>query len=147
MLLCFIHRACGQTAQLTDLGQYYLWRQITLGFRKVLGLTKHLSYFITKWTKFSTHEGFTYLFIYFFFFRVLHRTNTVKVIWQLSSFTGGRRPQVPFHALFQAWTGTRVEPPTFSNLAGQLPNIKEFKVLFGFRTHSGEGQVVWSQHP
>jgi hypothetical protein len=29
-------------------------------------------------------------------------TYTVMVIWQLSSFTGGGRPQVPLLALFQA---------------------------------------------
>ena len=32
----------------------------------------------------------------------LHRTNTVNVIWRFSSFAGGERLQVPFHALFQA---------------------------------------------
>ena len=31
----------------------------------------------------------------------LHRTNTIKVIWRHSSFTGGGRPQVPLHVLFQ----------------------------------------------
>jgi hypothetical protein len=28
-------------------------------------------------------------------------------------FTGGGRPRVSLHALFQAQAGTRVEPPTF----------------------------------
>jgi hypothetical protein len=32
---------------------------------------------------------------------VLRRTNTVQVIWRLSSFTGGGIPQVSFRALFQ----------------------------------------------
>ena len=32
----------------------------------------------------------------------LHCINTVKIIWRLSSFTGGGRPQVPLEALFQA---------------------------------------------
>jgi hypothetical protein len=29
-------------------------------------------------------------------------TNTLKVIWQLTSFTGGERPHVPLCALFKA---------------------------------------------
>jgi hypothetical protein len=33
---------------------------------------------------------------------VLRHTDTVKVIWRRSSFTGGGRPKVPFCALFQA---------------------------------------------
>ena len=32
---------------------------------------------------------------------VLCRTNTLKVIWRLSSFTGEGRPHVPLHALFK----------------------------------------------
>ena len=43
---------------------------------------------------------------FFFFGWVLRHTNTVEVIWGLSSFTSGGRPQVPFHALFQAQVGT-----------------------------------------
>jgi hypothetical protein len=31
---------------------------------------------------------------------------TEYVIWRRSSFTGGGRPQVPFHELFQAQMGT-----------------------------------------
>ena len=47
---------------------------------------------------------------------VLRRTNTVKIIWCISSFlTGGGRPQMSLRALFQA--GTRVEPPMFRKLA------------------------------
>jgi hypothetical protein len=37
---------------------------------------------------------------------VLRHTNTVKVIWRRSSFTGGGRHQVPFHAWFQTQTRT-----------------------------------------
>ena len=33
-----------------------------------------------------------------FFGWVLHRTNIVKVIWRLPSFTGGGRPQVSLNA-------------------------------------------------
>jgi hypothetical protein len=35
---------------------------------------------------------------------------------------------VPSRALFQARTGTRVEPPTFRKLAELLPRMKESKV-------------------
>ena len=52
------------------------------------------------------------------FYWVLCRTNTVKVKWRLSSFTGGGILQVPPSALFQAQVGTRVEPLTFCKLAG-----------------------------
>ena len=38
----------------------------------------------------------------------LLRINDVKVIWRLSSFNGGGRPQVPLRALFQARACTRV---------------------------------------
>ena len=48
-------------------------------------------------------------------------TNTVKVTWWLSSFTGGGTPQVPLRALFQARTDTWVEPPTF-HLTWKNPN-------------------------
>ena len=40
--------------------------------------------------------------LYTFFGWVLRHTNPVKAIWQLSSFTGGERPQ----ALFQTGAGT-----------------------------------------
>ena len=43
---------------------------------------------------------------------VLCRTNTVNVIWRLSNFNGGRRPQVPLRGLFQARADAWVEPPT-----------------------------------
>ena len=36
----------------------------------------------------------------------LCHANTVKVIWQFSSFTGGGRPQMPLHVLFHAQAGT-----------------------------------------
>ena len=49
---------------------------------------------------------------------VLRLTNTVQVIWWLSSFTGGGRPRVPLRALFQSQVGTWVEPLTFRKLAG-----------------------------
>jgi hypothetical protein len=54
---------------------------------------------------------------------------------------------MPFRALFQARTGTWVEPSTFRKLAGLLPHMNESEVIVGIRTHSGEGQVVWSQRP
>jgi hypothetical protein len=49
---------------------------------------------------------------------------------------------VPFRALFQARTGTQVEPPTFRKVAGKLPhiNFKESKVPFGIRTHRVRGK-------
>jgi hypothetical protein len=37
---------------------------------------------------------------------VFYHTNTILVKRQCFSFTGGGRPQVPFCALFQAWTST-----------------------------------------
>ena len=43
-----------------------------------------------------------------FFGQVLHCTNTLKVTWRLSSFTGGGRSQASLHALFQAQMGTKV---------------------------------------
>jgi hypothetical protein len=49
---------------------------------------------------------------------VLHYTNTEEVIWQLPSFNEGSRPHMPFHALFQALTGTRAEQLIFCKLAG-----------------------------
>ena len=39
------------------------------------------------------------------FWEVLYHASTVQVIWQLSSFTGGGRPQVPL-STFQARAGT-----------------------------------------
>ena len=56
-----------------------------------------------------------------FFGWTLRRTNTANVIWRLSFFTGGGRPQVTLRALFQARAGTRVE----------LPHMKESKVPGG----------------
>ena len=47
---------------------------------------------------------------------VLRRTNTVNVVWRLSSFTGGGRPQVLLHASLQARADTGEEPPTFRKL-------------------------------
>ena len=47
---------------------------------------------------------------------IQRRTNTVKIISQLSSFTGGGRPRVRLRVLFKAQEGTWVEPPTFRNL-------------------------------
>jgi hypothetical protein len=41
-----------------------------------------------------------------FFSLVLHGTNIVDAIWELSSCTSERRPQVPLNALFQAQKGT-----------------------------------------
>ena len=41
----------------------------------------------------------------FYFGGVLSHANTVKVIWQLSSFTGGGSPKGPLCALFQAQAG------------------------------------------
>ena len=67
---------------------------------------------------------------------------TLKVIWWLSSFTGGGRPQVSHHALFLARAGTWVEPRTYRKLAGILPYMKKSKVPGGIRTHSGERQVI-----
>ena len=43
-----------------------------------------------------------------FFGWVLCQTNTVKVIWPLSTFTGGRRHWVPLPALYQAQAGAWV---------------------------------------
>jgi hypothetical protein len=37
---------------------------------------------------------------------ILRRTNIVEFIQQISSVTGGDRPQVPLCALFQAQAGT-----------------------------------------
>jgi hypothetical protein len=54
----------------------------------------------------------------FFLGRVSCRTNTVSVIWRISSSTGGGRPQVPICTVFKAQTGTWVEPPTFCMLVG-----------------------------
>jgi hypothetical protein len=65
-----------------------------------------------------------------------HQQSIQLVIWQLSRFIGGGRPQVPFYALFQTQTGTRVEPSTFCKLA----HLKEVPVMI--ETQSGEGQVV-----
>ena len=45
-------------------------------------------------------------------------TNTAKVIWRFSSFTGGGRPRMPLRALFQARAGTRKKQLTFRKLAG-----------------------------
>ena len=46
------------------------------------------------------------LWFYLFSFGwVLRRTNTVMIIWRLSSFTGGGRPHVPLRPLFQARAG------------------------------------------
>ena len=39
--------------------------------------------------------------------------------------TAGGKPQVPLCALFQARTGTWVEPLTFRNLPGQLPHVQD----------------------
>ena len=75
----------------------------------------------------------------------LRRINTLNVIWRLSSFTGGGRPQVPLCALLQARAGTRVEPSTFCKLDGWLCHMKESKVNGGIRTHSCEGQLILSQ--
>jgi hypothetical protein len=61
-----------------------------------------------------------------------------------SSFIGRGRPQVPLRALFQARSGTWVEPPTFRKPAGWLPNKKDFD-LSEDRTYSGEGPVISSQ--
>ena len=63
-----------------------------------------------------------------YFYRVLRRTNTVKVKWRLPSFTGRGRPQVPLHALFQAPAGTRVESPTFRKLAILIYHILKLKI-------------------
>jgi hypothetical protein len=38
---------------------------------------------------------------------------TITVIWKLSSFTGGERPQVPHTALFQAQASTLIESLMF----------------------------------
>ena len=43
------------------------------------------------------------------------------------AFIGGRRPQVPLHALFQAQQGTWLEPPTFRQLSGYFSLMKESK--------------------
>ena len=43
---------------------------------------------------------------YVLFGWILRRTNTVNVIWRLSSFTGGGRPHEPLLVLFQARAGT-----------------------------------------
>ena len=37
---------------------------------------------------------------------ILRRTKTIKVIWRVSSFTGGGSPLVPLRALFQARAAT-----------------------------------------
>jgi hypothetical protein len=76
---------------------------------------------------------------------VLHHADTVKFVWQRSSFIGGGRHRVHFRALFKARTDTRVKPPTFCKLAGKLFRMKLFPV--GIRIHISEGQVFWSQQP
>jgi hypothetical protein len=65
---------------------------------------------------------------------VLRRIDTVKVIRQPSNFTGEKRPQVPFRAIFQAQTGTGAELAMFSKRAGKLPHMKELKSLEGLET-------------
>jgi hypothetical protein len=40
---------------------------------------------------------------------VIYRTNTEKVLWCLSSFTGGGRPQVSLRTLFQAQAGRTID--------------------------------------
>jgi hypothetical protein len=61
-----------------------------------------------------------------------------------SSFIGRGGPQVPLRELFQARTGTWVEPPTFRKPAGWLPHMKDFDPSED-RTYSGEGPVISSQ--
>ena len=51
----------------------------------------------------------------------LRRTNTVKVVWRISNLTGGEIPQLPLRVLFQSRAGTRIGPPMFRKLTGQLP--------------------------
>ena len=54
-------------------------------------------------------------------------------MWELySAFTGGARPRVNSHVLFQASVGTRVKPPIFRKPAGQLPqltNMNRYSIL------------------
>ena len=52
---------------------------------------------------------FIYYCIYVLGCWVLRLTNTLKVIWRLSNFTGGGRPRVPLRALFQARVNALLE--------------------------------------
>ena len=69
----------------------------------------------------------------------IYHTNNVMFIWQLSNFT---TTPPPSRALFQAQAGTRVEPTTFCNLAGLLPDMIESKVSGGIQNHINEGQAI-----
>jgi hypothetical protein len=51
-------------------------------------------------------------------------TSTIYVIRRFSSYTGGGRPKVRLCTLFKGQSGTRVEPPTFRKLAGELSHKK-----------------------
>ena len=67
-----------------------------------------------------------------FFVWGLRRTNTVKVKWRLTSFTGGRIPRVPLRALLQYFRHRRVHT-TSSN------EMKECKVPGVIRTQQRLG--------
>ena len=69
----------------------------------------------------------------FFFGWVLRHTNTVKVIWPHSSFTGRGRPRVLLRALFQAQAGNprrTTNVPLASRIASS--HEKNPKSLAGF---------------
>jgi hypothetical protein len=57
----------------------------------------NLNLFIFEYLLLKKNNILTYL-----FGQVLRRTNTVDLIWRLSSFTGAGRPQVLYRASFQA---------------------------------------------
>jgi hypothetical protein len=73
--------------------------------------------------------------IYLFLVGFLHHTNIVEIIWQLSSLTTERRPQVPLPALFQARRGTLIKTTNIL-LASRISFLmwKESKVASGMWT-------------
>ena len=66
-----------------------------------------------------------------FFVRVLRRTNTVKVIWRLSCFTGGGRPQVHLFALFETHIIVLIHMLLTLNLLTFLNGIIHLPSIFG----------------
>jgi hypothetical protein len=82
----------------------------------------------------------------FAFCRILSHTNTVKVMLQPPSFTGGERPQTALHALFQTQAGTIVEPTTICKQAGCISQIFT-KVREDKFAPTGEGKVVSREIP
>jgi hypothetical protein len=76
---------------------------------------------------------------------VLSHINTVRVIRRLSNFTGKGRPH--WGAFLWIISGTnRPEQSHWHSKASWISShMKGSKVPVGIWTHSGEGQVVWSQ--